>query len=194
MSAANSAVKRKARAASEGASEESRLGQVLAIKAYQSETNDDEATVGVESTTSEPRSSAGTDFKEAEENKDQGLEDAAFQKADFKDAEHKDLDEDKESVDSHPLAMQRSKSESESDTSSKKAVTERKGFLKFNLLRKKMEAGRSASSTPDSERPIQSRSESPAKKWRSWGRRTGPKDVEEGVDKDTEIDDFLALQ
>lgn len=177
INAVNSAVKRKARAASEGASEGSRSGQTLALNVY--ENNDDVATAEVGNADSElPSIAAGGSrveekTQEEEEDKIEVL---------------KDTDDEEASVEAQFPSTQRTESEIESDTSSKEAVKERKGFLKFNLLRKKVEAGRSASSTPDSERTFQSRSESPAKTWRSWGRRTSPNTVEEEMDGDKQND------
>ena len=93
------------------------------------------------------------------------------------------------------ISIQRSISISESDTSSRRAEKERKGFLRFNLLRKKVEAERSASSTPDSERCVQGSNESSPRKWRSWGKKGRSKDVDEMVKVDeSEVSDKEHVQ
>ena len=174
MNAVNSAVKRKARASSEGATEESRSRQTLMLQAYQSENNEEKTTADVENTDSEPTGIAIRDLAFEEENKEQEKEGTADASA---------------SAESQPLIVQQSKleSENESDTSSKRAVKERKGLLKINLLRKKVEAERS-SNTPDSERSIQGSSETSSKKWRSWGRKSGTKNLREEADKNKDDD------
>ena len=185
MNAVNSAVSRKARAASEGV-RESRPDQNLILNANQPEKPDDAATPDVESTTSQapilPTSENKIENKVEGEGHDGQTDEVAEIVKNY-------AQEDTASADNQSLSIQRSISASESDTSSKRAVKERKSFLKFNLLRKKVEAERSASSTPDSDRPGQGSNEPSPRKWRSWGRKGHSKDVDEVVKEETEVSD-----
>ena len=173
MNAVNSAVSRKARAASEGV-KESRPDQNLSLQAYQSENHDDPATAEVESTNFQAPSIAASESKVEGERHNGETEE--IDKV-LKGYAQKDM----AGAENQSLALQRPASASESDTSSKRATKERMGFLRFNLLRKRVEAERSASSTPDSELPTQDSREASPRKWKSWGRKGRSKDADEVV-------------
>lgn len=184
MNAVNSAVNRKARAASEGA-KESRPDQNGIPKAYQPESNHNAAPADVESTTSQAPGLAASETKIEEESHDGHTDDVIEEVKAFA------QEGTAGGVENQFLSIQRSTSASESDTSSKRAVKERNGFLKFNLLRKRVEVERSASSTPDSsEQAVQDSSEAPSpRKWRSWGRKDRSKDADEVVKIEDEVSD-----
>ncbi|KAG7008755.1 hypothetical protein G7Y79_00004g013390 [Physcia stellaris] len=158
MNAVNSALNRKARAVSTGASEGNPVGETLVLEAMQSDSDDQleiegEDDVPAEITTLEP---PRVEIPEPQIEK-----------------EIESVDAEKERIESPAASAQPSKSESESDTSSKRVAKERKGFLKFNLLRKKVEA----ESTPDAEREALGDGDardSASKRWRSWGKKSGP--------------------
>ncbi|KAL8796791.1 MAG: hypothetical protein Q9195_000874 [Heterodermia aff. obscurata] len=150
MNAVNSAVNRKARAASEANGEGGMTGipegKTLPLNTMDSDSHDDVSAVGTEDTSI-------------------CLSDTLATSAEVQ-QEAKLVDEEKASVESPTPSVQRSKFESESDTSSRKKTKERKGFLGSIFLRKKGETTeRSASSTPDGS----SSSEMSAKKGRKWG-------------------------
>lgn len=171
MNAVNSALNRKARAASTEASEGSPVGEMLVLQAMQSDSEDqmltaeiegggDSPTTEAEATTTEPPK---VEIPKPEAEKETEI-----------------VDPEKESIESPDSSTQPSKSESESDTSSKRVAKARKGFLKFNLLRKKVEAERCASSTPDAERKTSDKSDAPggidpaSRRWKSWGKKSRP--------------------
>lgn len=170
MNAVSSAVNRKARAASEETGEGSPKGKTLVLQAMQSESEHDMSTAEAEN----------KDNSSTTETNDRNVEEpsAALGEMDSEKG-NQIVDKDKASVETLTISTQRSKSESESDTSSKRAAKERKGFLKFNLLCKKVEVERSASSTPDTEHDNQGNSDTSSKKWRSWGRKGLPQDARE---------------
>lgn len=169
MNAVNSALNRKARAASTGAGEGNPVGETLVLQAMQSDseeqlpTADIEFKADVQTTEAEPTTlePPRVETTEPEARK-----------------ETKIADKERGNIESPVLSAQPSKSESESDTSSKRVAKERKGFLKFNLLRKKVEAERSASSTPDAERETPGEGDAPggsdpaSKRWKTWGKKS----------------------
>ena len=171
MNAVNSALNRKARAVSTGASGGSPVGETLVLQAMQSDSEDQLPTPEIEGEEDVPTTEAEVTTPEPlkveipEPQTEKGIEVVGTEK---------------ESIESPALSTQQSKSESESDTSSKRVAKERKGFLKFNLLRKKVEAERSESSTPDAEREnldngaAPSGSDSASKRWKSWGKKSLP--------------------
>ena len=180
MNAVNSAVSRKARAATEGA-KDGPSDHISTPEAHQPENNDDKTTADVESTTSPVQSIAISEDDVENKVEGEGHDGQTVEVAE--EAKHY-AQEDMASNKSQSISIQRSTSISESNTSSKRAEKERKGFLRFNLLRKKVEAERSASSTPDSERHVQGSNESSPRKWKSWGRKGRSKDVDEMVKVD----------
>ena len=152
MNAVNSAVKRKTRVTSEASGHrgsEDSPGQTLILQAMQGGDEDDSLNIEAEDAV---RPASETKMDELEIEKAEAEEGPAA---------------------SPTLTIQRSKSESSSDTSKNKVMKKHTGLLKFNLLRRKGEAARSASSTPDMERNGQNDART-TKQWRSWGGRSGP--------------------
>ena len=171
MNAVNGALNRKARAVSTGADEGNSVGETLVLQAMQSDSEDQLPTPEIEGEDDVPTT-------EAEVTTPEPLKVEIPEPQTEKEIEV--VGTEKGSIESPALSTHPSKSESESDTSSKRVAKERKGFLKFSLLRKKVEVERSASSTPDAERETMDKGDAPAgidsasKRWKTWGKKSLP--------------------